>query len=104
MKSCVCILGYKGMYDNDIRVSLIEFYDLLEHTLSFKFRDKWKHLYSERMIKLFQLKILQSFKAGKPLKRSSLLNYMMTKGKYKKEVIEDFFQMIDLELYSPFIS
>ena len=92
------------MYDNDIRVGLLEFYDLLEYTLSFKFRDKWKNLYSERMIKLFQLKILQSFKAGKPLKRSSLMNYMISKGKYRKEVVEDFFQMIDLELYRPFIS
>ena len=92
------------MYDNDIRVGLLEFYDLLEYTLSFKFRDKWKNLYSERMIKLFQLKILQSFKAGKPLKKSSLTNYMISKGKYRKEVVEDFFQMIDLELYRPFIS
>ena len=92
------------MYDNDIKVSLLEFYDLLEFTLSFKFRDKWKNLYSERMIKLFQFKILHAFKAGKPLKRSSLLNYMTSKGKYRKEVIEDFFEMIDLDLYRPFIS
>ena len=92
------------MYDTDIKVSLLEFYDLLEFTLSFKFRDKWKNLYSERMIKLFQFKILHAFKAGKPLKRSSLLNYMTSKGKYRKEVIEDFFEMIDLDLYRPFIS
>ena len=92
------------MYDNDIKVSLLEFYDLLEFTLSFKFRNKWKHLYSERLIKLFQLKILHAFKAGKPLKPSSLLNYMISKGNYRKEVIEDFFDMIDLELYRPFIS
>lgn len=91
------------MYDNDIRIGLLEFYDLLEYTLSFKFRDKWKNLYSERMIKLFQLKILQAFKAGKPIKKTSLMNYMMTKGKYKKEVVEDFFESIDLELYRPFI-
>ena len=91
------------MYD-DIKISLIEFYDLLEYTLSFKFRDKWKNLYSPKLIKLFQLKLLQSFKAGKPLKRKSLLNYLTAKGKYRKEVIEDFFEMIDLELYRPFIS
>jgi hypothetical protein len=103
MPTSLVVLGI-GMYDNDIKVSLIEFYDLIEFTLSFKFREKWKNLYSEKMIKLFQLKILQSFKAGKPLKKTSLLNYMVTKGKYKKEVIEDFFEMIDLELYRPFIS
>lgn len=88
----------------DIKVDLFEFYDLLEYTLSFKFRNKWKYLYSEKMIKIFQLKLLQSFKQGKPIKKKSLLNYMTTKGKYKKEVIEDFFDMIDLELYRPFIS
>ena len=103
MPTSLVVLGI-GMYDNDIKVSLIEFYDLIEFTLSFKFREKWKNLYSEKMIKLFQLKILQSFKAGKPLKKTSLLNYMVTKGKYKKEVIEDFFEMIELELYRPFIS
>lgn len=91
------------MIDNDVKISLIEFYDLLEYTLSFKFRDKWKHLYSEKLIKLFQLKILQSFKNSKPIKKSSLHNYLVTKGKYSKEVIEDFFEMIDIDLYKPFI-
>lgn len=91
------------MIYNDVKISLIEFYDLLEYTLSFKFRDKWKHLYSEKLIKLFQLKILQSFKNSKPIKKSSLQNYLVTKGKYSKEVIEDFFEMIDIELYKPFI-
>lgn len=89
---------------NDTKVEIFEFYDLLEYTLSFKFRNKWKYIYSEKMIKIFQLKLLHSFKQGKPIKRKSLLNYMMTKGKYKKEVIEDFFDTIDLELYRPFIS
>lgn len=92
------------MSSYDIKIDLLEFYDLIEYTLSFKFRDKWKDLFSERMIKLFQLKLLQSFKSGKVLKKTALLNYLVSKGKYRKEVIEDFFEIIDLELYRPFIS
>jgi hypothetical protein len=76
----------------------------MEYTLSFKFRDKWKDLYSERMVKLFQLKLLSNFKAGKVLKRSVLVNYLVSKGKYRSDVVEDFLEMIDLELYRPFIS
>ena len=92
------------MYSNDIKVELLEFYDLMEYTLSFKFRDKWKDLYSERMVKLFQLKLLSNFKAGKVLKRSVLVNYLVSKGKYREDVVQDFLEMIDLELYRPFIS
>ena len=92
-----------GMYDNDIKISLIEFYDLIEFTLSFKFREKWRDLYSERMIKIFQFKILQCMKNQKPIKKTSLLNYLTNKGKYKKEVIEDFFESIEIDLYHPFI-
>jgi len=91
------------MYDNDIKISLIEFYDLIEFTLSFKFREKWRDLYSERMIKIFQFKILQCMKNQKPIKKTSLLNYLTNKGKYKKEVIEDFFESIEIDLYHPFI-
>jgi hypothetical protein len=93
-----------SMSSYDIKIDLLEFYDLIEYTLSFKFRDKWKDLFSERMIKLFQLKILQSFKAGKVIKKTALVNYLANKGKYRKEVIEDFLEIIDLELYRPFIS
>lgn len=92
------------MYDNDIKIQVLEFYDLIEYTLSFKFRDNWKHLFSERLVKLFQLKILQAMKNQKPIKKSSLINYLSNKGRYKREVIEDFFEAIDLELYQPFIS
>jgi len=103
MPTALVVLGI-GMYDNDVKISLIEFYDLIEYTLSFKFREKWRDLFSERMVKLFQLKILQSMKNQKPIKRTSLLNYLTNKGRYKKEIIEDFFEAIDLELYRPFIS
>lgn len=92
------------MSSYDIKIDLLEFYDLMEYTLSFKFRDKWKDLYSERMIKLFQLKLLTNFKAGKVLKRSALINYLVSKGKYREDVVKDFLEMIDLELYRPFIS
>lgn len=103
MPKALVVLGI-GMYDNDIKISLVEFYDLIEYTLSFKFRDKWKDLFSERMVKLFQLKVLQSMKNQKPIKKTSLFNYLTNKGRYKKEIIEDFFSAIDIEIYSPFIS
>jgi len=92
------------MINHDIKIDLLEFYDLMDYTLSFKFRDKWKDLFSERMIKLFQLKLLQNFKAGKVLKKNVLVNYLTSKGRYRKDIVEDFLEMIDLELYRPFIS
>lgn len=98
------VYGLSSMSGYDIKVDLLEFYDLMEYTLSFKFRDKWKHLFSERMIKLFQLKLLSSFKSGKVLKKTVLVNYLANKGKYRPDVIEDFLEIIDLELYRPFIS
>jgi len=42
-------------------------------------------------------------KNQKPIKKTSLLNYLTNKGKYKKEVIEDFFESIEIDLYHPFI-
>jgi hypothetical protein len=103
MLEALVFLGI-GMYDNDIKISILEFYDLIEYTLSFKFREDWKHLYSERLVKLFQLKILQAMKNQKPIKKTSLINYLTNKGRYKKEIIIDFFDSIDIEIYSPFIS
>lgn len=91
------------MYSTDY-ISVYEFFELMEFTLSFKFRDKWKDRFSERLIKLFQIKLLKSFTAQKTIKKTTLVNYLINKGNYSPKVVEDFFEAIEIELYIPFIS
>lgn len=90
------------MYTSEY-TSVYEFYDLIEHTLSFKFKEKWKDLFSIRLIKLFQFRILKSLMSQKPLKKSTLKNYLINQGKYSNKIVDEFFESIDIELYYPFI-
>lgn len=78
--------------------------ELLEFTLSFKFLEKWKERFSERMIELFRVKILSSFKNQKPIKLAVLRNFLTNKGRYTEEIVNDFFEAIEIENYYPFIS
>ena len=82
---------------------IIDFLDLINETLSFHFVDKWRFRFGERFIKLFQFKILEYLDKNKRIKKSTLKNYLIKKGKYREELIEDFFKEIDIELYKPFI-
>jgi len=91
------------MYSNNIDIDIIDFLDLLNETLSSNFVEKWRHKYSERFIKHFQLKILEHMNKGKVLKRKRLYNHLNKKCKYSPEQINSFFVAIDIELYEPFI-
>ena len=49
-------------------IDFIDFMDLINFTLHKDFVDKWRHKYSEKFIKHFQMKILESLNKQKILK------------------------------------
>jgi len=84
-------------------VDIIDFLDLMNHTLSYAFVEKWRHKYSEKFIKHFQVKVLDSLNKQKPLKLEMLFNYLTKKCKYSPEQVINFLETIDIYLYAPFI-
>jgi len=85
-------------------VNIVDFIDLIDFTLSKDFIDKWKYKYSERFLKVFQLKIVESLSKKRPIKRSVLTNYFHKKLKYSMDQISNFYDSIDLDLYYPQIN
>jgi len=91
------------MYSNNLDIDLIDFLDLINETLSLAFVEKWRHKYSEKFIKHFQLKLLDSLNKQKPIKIEMLFNYLTKKCKYSPEQVNNFFDTIEIEIYRPFI-
>ena len=87
----------------NIETDLIDFMDLINYTLHNKFVEKWRYKYSEKFIKHFQMKILESLNKQKVIKLSSLHNYLTKKCRYSKEQVDNFFITIDVSLYYPLI-
>jgi len=87
----------------DIDVDIVDFLDLIDETLSNKFILTWRHRFSEKFLKQFQLKILSSLSKQKPLKLKSLFNYLTRKCSYSPEQVTNFFGSIDIDLYRPLI-
>jgi hypothetical protein len=90
------------MYTNS-DIELIDFIDLINTTLSNEFIEKWRHRFSERFIKHFQIKLLNSLNKRKVLKVESLYNYLTKKCKYSHEQVDNFFKAVDISIYSPLI-
>jgi hypothetical protein len=88
---------------NSLDIDIIDFLDLINETLSYSFIEKWRHKYSEKFIKHFQLKILDAMNKQKPIKLSILYNYLTKKCKYSGEQVLNFFETIDIDIYRPFI-
>ena len=88
---------------NSLDIDIIDFLDLINETLSYSFIEKWRHKYSEKFIKHFQLKILDAMNKQKPIKLSILYNYLTKKCKYSSEQVLNFFETIDINIYRPFI-
>jgi hypothetical protein len=84
-------------------IDFIDFMDLVNFTLHKKFVEKWRYKYSEKFIKHFQLKILESLNKQKVLKISSLYNYLTKKCRYSPDQVDNFFQSIDITIYYPLI-
>ena len=89
--------------DSNLDIEIIDFLDLINETLSYSFIEKWRHKYSEKFVKHFQMKILDSMNKQKPIKIEMLYNYLTKKCKYSPEQVINFFDTIDIEIYRPFI-
>ena len=85
-------------------IDLVDFMDLINYTLHKDFVEKWRYKYSEKFIKHFQIKILESLNKQKILKKSSLYNYLTKKCRYSPDQVENFFISIDISIYSPLIT
>jgi len=90
------------MYTNG-DIELIDFIDLINTTLSNDFVEKWRYRFSEKFIKHFQIKLLNSLTKKKVLKIDTLYNYLTKKCKYSKEQVDNFFIAVDISIYSPLI-
>ena len=91
------------MNNSTLDIDIIDFLDLINETLSYSFVERWRHKYSERFIKHFQIKVLESMNKQKPIKIEMLYNYLTKKCKYSQEQVLNFFDTIDIEIYRPFI-
>lgn len=89
--------------NTNLDIDIIDFLDLINVTLSSSFVEKWKYRYSEKFIKQFQLKLLQSLNKQKPLKRNTLYNYLTKKCSYSPEQVLNFFEAIDIDCYYPLV-
>jgi|TARA_A100000172_G_scaffold41301_3_gene25210 hypothetical protein len=90
------------MYSNS-DIELIDFIDLINTTLSNDFIEKWKHRFSTKFIKHFQIKVLNSLTKRKVIRIDTLYNYLTKKCKYSPEQVDNFFEAIDISIYSPLI-
>ena len=91
------------MSNSNINIDIVDFIDLINDTLSAEFVERWRYKYSEKFIKHFQLKVLESLNKQKPLKLSILYTYLTKKCKYSPEQVNNFFESIDIDIYRPFI-
>ena len=82
----------------------IEFMDLFNFTFSPSFIERWRHKYSEKILKHFQTKMFEAFQKEKPLKLSVLFNHLTKKCKYSEEYVHSLFESIDIDIYRPFIT
>lgn len=89
---------------DNLDIELIDLMDTIQYTLSSEFLTKWKMKYGERLIRLFQIKILDSLKNQKPLKLKNVYKFLVIDSGFKGDVVKNFFNDIDFEIYSPIIS
>ena len=83
---------------------LFETFDLLKFTTSKDFIDKWSYKYGKRMTRLFQIRILKSLESRKPLRMQTLHKFLSTDSGFNTEVVENFLEDIDFEIYYPIIT
>ena len=90
--------------DGNLGIEEMEFIELINFTLGPQFVEKWRHKYSEKMIKNFQHKLFESFPKERPLKITVLFNHLTKKCKYSPDYVLSLFDSIDIDMYRPFIS
>jgi hypothetical protein len=84
-------------------IEMAEFLEQINFSLSIEFKEKWRHRFSVHFIGIFQSRVLKALQDRKPLKKSTLITLLHKKHKYSMRDIEEFFSLIDLGLYHPFI-
>jgi len=89
---------------DSLDIEIIDFIDLINHTLSSNFIELWRYKYSEKFIKHFQIRLLQALSNQKPLKISSLYSYLTKKCKYSDEQVLNFFTSVEIDIYRPLIT
>ena len=67
--------------NNNLEIEIIDFLDLINETLSYSFVEKWRHKYSEKFVKHFQMKDLDAMNKQKPIKLEMHYNYLTKKSK-----------------------
>ena len=88
-------------YEDNMEMS--EFLEQINFALSMEFKSKWRHRFSDHFIDIFQVRVLKALKDRKPLKRSTLVTLFTKKHKYGTREVSEFFSLIDISLYHPFI-
>tara|TARA_R110000772_G_scaffold98900_1_gene198410 strand:+ start:300 stop:596 length:297 start_codon:yes stop_codon:yes gene_type:complete len=88
---------------SNLDVEIYDLIDLLSFTLGKEFLEKWRFKYGDRMIKLFQLKIINSLRKSKNIKLKSIFRYLHKDSGFSEEIAENFLIDIDFAIYSPII-
>lgn len=91
------------MYYNDDKIEIQELFEQINYALSLKFKDKWRHRYSETFVLIFQNALLEAFSQQRPIKISALEDAFIKKNGYDRNLVSDFFNTIDITLYYPII-
>jgi len=91
------------MSESNIDIELFDTIELINFTLSDEFLHKWRHKFSIKFLKHFQLKLLESLQKGKPLKLTTLYTFLVKKCKYNSIQVTNLFESIDITLYHPII-
>lgn len=89
---------------SNLETDLIDLMDTLEFTISKDFLNKWKFKYGERLIRLFQIKILDALKKQKPIKLKNLTKFLVVDSGFNVEVVKNFYLDIEFDIYYPIIS
>ena len=87
----------------NLDIEIFEFFDIIEYATSSRFKEKYRHRYGSHFIQLFQQKILDAFAKKRPIALVDLVKFLTVKHGYKPELVKDFLQDIDIEIYTPFI-
>jgi hypothetical protein len=87
----------------DSNSEINEFLEQVNYALSNKFMEKWRFRFSNNFIGIFQSKLLEALKKEKPISKTSLLTHYVSKHKYARDEVLEFFNLIDISLYYPLI-
>jgi len=88
---------------NSDEIEILEFMDLLHFTFSNDFIEKWRHKFSTNFVIKFQNRLFEAVNDKKPVKKTSLTQYLIKKCKYSEEVVQDFYDSIEIGIYYPLI-